>query len=290
MLAAKDFGHAKIRNLQEALVRHEQILEFDITMCDTVCMQIIDPFEQLLEQAQPIFQLQVPLLNQGKEFAVGAILHDHVPPRVVGAQSEALHNIGVVQALGNGVFRLDLFVILVRRLVRAALAKLLDGKNLLAVALALVRHELDRRRRALANLGLAPGKVARTRKLLVQLDRVDDEVIGQVDAHATRLETGAGFGRAREEIALQLDGHAAKGLRRVIGMAWLARVAKCEVVEARRALAIVRGWRFGGCGKHDFTFIAQIEARRSSIARRKRLGVVPACIGIAGHGTCGRAR
>ena len=153
MHAAEDLGYAKVGDFEMSLIGQEEILELDVTMGNAMIVQVSHATEELFPQAQVIVKCEVAFLHQREQLALLAVLHDDVPTAGVGTEANALHNVGMPQALGNGVFRLDLLVVLVGILILASFPKLLDGVDLVPVPAS--SHQLDRRRGSFAHK-LAP--------------------------------------------------------------------------------------------------------------------------------------
>ena len=69
-------------------------------------------------------------LDQGKEIALGAVLHDVIPTSVVSAQTDCFHNVGMMEALGDAVLGLDLVLVLFFGFALGLATKLLYGIQL----------------------------------------------------------------------------------------------------------------------------------------------------------------
>lgn len=82
---AEDFADAEIGDFDVPFVVHEEILQLDVAVRDAVFVEVRDALEELLEEAEVVFALQVFLLDEGEHVAVLAVLHDVVPAAGVGA-------------------------------------------------------------------------------------------------------------------------------------------------------------------------------------------------------------
>lgn len=70
MRAAEHFRHAKVRNLELAILGQEQVLKLNIAVRYAILMQIIHPLDELLEETQAVFLLvlifEVPLGDEAE--------------------------------------------------------------------------------------------------------------------------------------------------------------------------------------------------------------------------------
>lgn len=129
MVSAKDFRDAKIRDLDVTVVGHEDVLELDVAMCDSMVMEMADPAQDLFEDTVSIFGLEVLPFDQAEQLALLAVFHDMIPATVIRAQSDCPDDIGMVERLGNGIFGFDLADVFFLGFPRRFLAKLFDGVN-----------------------------------------------------------------------------------------------------------------------------------------------------------------
>ena len=266
MLAAKDLGHAKVGDLEVALVRHEQVLELDVSVGDTVPVQVRDAAQQLLEEAQPVGLAEVAPLHEREELALGAVLHHVVPAAVVGAEAHRVHDVRVVQAVRDAVLRLDLLDVIGLVLVLAALPELLDGVDVVrrgatgdgaCAGARAARHQLHRRRRARTDQLATPARQqARADEFVVELDRVDDKVVRQARAESTRLQAGPGRGVHADRVVGLDVGHAVHARRPLPPM----RSRRTRRVDLDPADAVMQGEARGGARVHAW--------RRARQARR----------------------
>lgn len=56
MRSTENFWNAKVGDFQMTVSGHEQVLELDISMCDTMAMKICHTSNQLLEETEVVFQ------------------------------------------------------------------------------------------------------------------------------------------------------------------------------------------------------------------------------------------
>src|SRR5204863_10155753 len=150
MQTAEHFRDTKVGDFDMALVRQEEILEFDIPMSDAMVMQISNPTEHLLEETELVFLLQILSFDQGIQFAILAVLHHMIPATGLRAKANRPDNVGMIQRFGDAVLRLDLSDVLCLALVGGSFAEFLD-RVLITLGLSSSDHNLDRRCGALAN-------------------------------------------------------------------------------------------------------------------------------------------
>ena len=96
MVTTEDFRHSEIGDLNMSIVRHQNVLQFDVPVGNAVLMQVIDAPQYLLEDAVPVLSLEVFPLDQAKQLTLLAVLHDMVPTPIVRAQSNRPHNVGMI--------------------------------------------------------------------------------------------------------------------------------------------------------------------------------------------------
>lgn len=178
VVPAKDFRDAKIGDLDVTVVSHEDVLELDVAMCDSMVMEMADPAQDLLEDAVSIFGLEVLPFHEAEQLALLAVFHDMIPAAVVRAESDCPDDIGMVERLGNGIFGFDLADVFFLSFPRRLFAKLFDGVNGCVVALlvSFAKHDLDRGTRAFSDF-LLPAKLRQRRELGFQRTDVYHKVI-----------------------------------------------------------------------------------------------------------------
>ena len=79
MNAAENLGDTKVRNFEVTLVAQEEVLEFDVTMCNSLLVQISHAMQKLFEQAHLILPLERVSLHEREEISVTAVLHHMIP-------------------------------------------------------------------------------------------------------------------------------------------------------------------------------------------------------------------
>ena len=208
MLPAEHLGHAKVGDLQMTLVGDEQILQLDVAMGDTMRVEVGHASKQLLEETQSIRLLHVSLLDQREQLSLLAVGHDVIPSSSVGAETDRLDDVGVIEALGDAELRFDLLDVVVLALHLALLPKLLHRVELIGRTTT-PRHELHVRRRSGPDQLPTPSRHdAGAHKLHVQLRRGDVEVIRQGGAHAASLQSDTRSGMHADGVVRRRHGHA----------------------------------------------------------------------------------
>lgn len=121
-------------------------------------MKVTDAPQDLLEDAISIFGLEVFPLHEAEQFTLLAVLHDVIPTAIVCAETNSSHDIGVIERLGNGIFRLDLADVFHFCFSCGFLAKLFDRIVRWAVTLlvSLAKHDLYRGACTFSDFFLAP--------------------------------------------------------------------------------------------------------------------------------------
>lgn len=179
------------------LLREEQIVQLNVSMCYSILMQVSNSLEELLKEAHIIYHKEVVHLHQGKQLPPTAIFHYVVPATIMSAETNSLDYIRMVKTVRNTEFRLDLILILVQAFFRSSFSKLLGCVWDIPIILLLVNY-LDDGGPSPANLFRSNSRelqVVCNRELITEFATTHDQVFRNSGTYLLHLQSGTSGGR-----------------------------------------------------------------------------------------------
>jgi hypothetical protein len=115
-----------VHYLEVAMLVEEQVLGFDVSVGDTLGVEVFDALEDLLKATLDLAGAHAATFDRGVEVPARTVLHDLAPVLVlVFDQIHGLDNVDVVEGGGDAKLGSEFLDILFLCLVLAALAELL---------------------------------------------------------------------------------------------------------------------------------------------------------------------